>query len=146
MIEIFADGSCLGNPGPGGWACIIRQGEDSRLLSGCEEQTTNNRQELRSALEGLLNTPDGSLVRMVMDSRYVIDGFEKNWVKSWKKNGWKTASKAPVKNRDLWEALHLAVEARKVTWEWVRGHSGHRENDVVDAEAKRQAKIAQTNS
>lgn len=144
MTTIFADGSCLGNPGPGGWACLIRTEEGDEVLSGGEAITTNNRQELRSILEGLKHLPVGETVTVVMDSRYVIDGFDKNWVKNWQKNGWVTASKTPVKNRDLWMALYDEVSRRNVTWKWVRGHSGHLENDIVDAEAKRQAELVRS--
>lgn len=142
LITLVADGSCLGNPGPGGWAALIRTDEGERLISAGVALTTNNRMELTAVLEGLKEIPITSQVHVLTDSRYVIDGFAKGWVKNWKKNGWKTASKGGVKNRDLWEALEDQVNHHMISWEWVKGHNGHVDNERVDAEAQRQAQLA----
>jgi ribonuclease HI len=134
MIDIYTDGACEGNPGPGGWGVlIIEAGGRRRELSGGEPATTNNRMELTAAIEALRAT-DGS-VRLHTDSQYVKNGITA-WIKSWKRNGWRTADKKPVKNQDLWQALDAACAARKVDWRWVRGHSGHAENERADELAR----------
>lgn len=141
-VEIFTDGACLGNPGPGGWAALLRSGEHEKLLAGGEGATTNNRMELLAAIVGLeaLTRPCG--VVMTTDSQYVRQGIEE-WVPRWRANGWRTAGKKPVKNQDLWERLAVAAARHRISWRWVRGHSGHVENEIVDAAARAQAKQQQ---
>lgn len=142
MAEIVAytDGACSGNPGPGGWGVVMqaRDGErviKERELSGGEAQTTNNRMELTAALEALRALGKPTAVRIVTDSTYVRDGITK-WVHGWKRNGWKTAAKKPVKNAELWQALDEAARAHDVTWDWVKGHAGHPENERADELAR----------
>ena len=134
-VQIFTDGACSGNPGPGGWAAILRSGRHEREISGAEALTTNNRMELTAVIKALelLNKP--SDVRVHTDSRYVMDGLM-HWLKRWKANGWRTADKKPVKNEDLWRALETAVARHRVEWEWVAGHSGHAENERADTLAR----------
>ena len=134
-IEIFTDGACTGNPGPGGWAAILRSGAHEKELFGGERATTNNRMELMAAIKAFEALKSPSEVTIHTDSRYVLDGATK-WMKNWKKNGWKTADKKPVKNEELWRALEAAATPHKVTWIWVRGHAGHPENERVDALAR----------
>lgn len=134
-IDIFTDGACSGNPGPGGWAAILRAGGHERELSGGEEQTTNNRMELMAVICALEALKRPSSVRLHTDSRYVMDGATK-WLKNWKANGWKTADKKPVKNEELWRALESAMAEHAIAWKWVAGHSGHMENDRADALAR----------
>ena len=134
-VEIFTDGACSGNPGPGGWGTILRMGEKERELSGGEAATTNNRMELMAAIAGLEALQRPCRVRLTTDSKYVLDGATK-WIKGWKKNGWKTADKKPVKNVDLWQRLDTAHALHKVDWRWVKGHSGHAENERVDELAR----------
>ena len=134
-VEIFTDGACSGNPGPGGWGTILRMGEKERELSGGEPATTNNRMELMAAIAGLEALQRPCKVRLTTDSKYVLDGATK-WIKGWKKNGWKTADKKPVKNVDLWQRLDAAHALHKVNWHWVKGHSGHAENERVDELAR----------
>ncbi|MBX9814487.1 MAG: ribonuclease HI [Proteobacteria bacterium SG_bin5] len=131
QVEIFTDGACKGNPGPGGWGVLLRMGAHEKELSGGEPLTTNNRMELTAALEGLkaLNRP--CRVTLFTDSRYVMDGLTK-WIHGWRKNGWKTADKKPVKNADLWQALLAAAAPHRIEWRWVKGHAGHPENERVD--------------
>jgi ribonuclease HI len=131
QVEIFTDGACKGNPGPGGWGAILRMGKHEKELSGGEPDTTNNRMEMRAVIEGLnaLNKP--CQVDLYTDSKYVIDGITK-WVHGWKKSGWINASKNPVRNEDLWHALIEAELRHKVAWHWVRGHNGHAENERAD--------------
>ena len=130
-VEIFTDGACRGNPGPGGWAALIRMGARERELSGGEPLTTNNRMELLAAIEGLKALKRPCRVRLTTDSNYVRDGITK-WIHGWLRNGWRTADRKPVKNADLWQALLDAAEPHRVEWHWVKGHSGHAENDRVD--------------
>jgi ribonuclease HI len=131
-IEIYADGACRGNPGPGGWAALLISGEHRKELSGSEEHTTNNRMELLAAIRGLeaLKNP-GTTARVYTDSQYVIKGMSE-WVAGWKQRGWKTADKKPVKNQDLWERLDALAEQHDLEWHWVRGHSGVEGNERVD--------------
>jgi ribonuclease HI len=133
-VEIFTDGACRGNPGPGGWAALLRYRDRERLLSGAEAQTTNNRMELRAAIEGLAALKRRSKVVLTTDSQYVRNGIE-HWLPGWKRKGWRTASRKPVKNRDLWEALDALAQGHDVEWHWVRGHSGHPENERADEAA-----------
>ena len=135
-VEIFTDGACSGNPGPGGWGTILRMGEKERELSGGEPATTNNRMELMAAIAGLEALQRPCRVRLTTDSKYVLDGATK-WIKGWKRNGWKTADKKPVKNVDLWQRLDAAHALHKVDWRWIKGHSGHAENERVDELARR---------
>ncbi|WP_415912923.1 ribonuclease HI [Neptuniibacter sp. QD37_11] len=129
--ELFTDGACKGNPGPGGWGCLLREGSTESALKGGEINTTNNRMELTAAIEGLKATPIGSTVKLTTDSQYVKNGIQ-SWITGWKRNNWRTASKKPVKNKELWIALDQAVSERTVTWAWVKGHAGHRENEIAD--------------
>jgi ribonuclease HI len=135
VIEIFTDGACSGNPGPGGWAAILRTAGREREISGGEEATTNNRMELMAVIRALEALKRPSAIRLHTDSRYVMDGASK-WMKNWKANGWKTADRKPVKNEELWRALDAAMAEHKISWKWVAGHSGHPENERVDALAR----------
>ena len=135
-VEIFTDGACSGNPGPGGWAAILRSGGKERELSGGERATTNNRMELMAVIEGLKALTRGASVTIHTDSRYVMDGASK-WILGWKRNGWKTADKKPVKNVDLWQRLDEAAQRHTIEWHWVRGHTGHPENEIADQLANR---------
>ena len=130
-VEIATDGACKGNPGPGGWGALIRAGAREKELSGGEKLTTNNRMEMTAAIEGLNALKRPCRVTLSTDSRYVMDGLTK-WIKGWQKNGWKTASKQPVKNADLWQALIAAAEPHRIDWVWVKGHAGHPDNERVD--------------
>lgn len=135
-ILIHTDGACSGNPGPGGWGAILEWNGHRRELSGAEPETTNNRMELLAAIRALQAIKGkGKPVRLVTDSIYVRDGVTK-WIHGWKRNGWKTAAKKPVKNDDLWKELDEAARRHDVTWEWVKGHSGHPENDRADELAR----------
>jgi ribonuclease HI len=137
-VELFTDGACLGNPGPGGWAALLRSGDRERLLAGGEPQTTNNRMELMAAIAGLEALKRACAVDLTTDSRYVMQGIEQ-WIPRWRANGWRTADRKPVKNQDLWQRLDAAVAAHTVRWHWVRGHNGHPENERVDEAAREQA-------
>jgi len=131
-VEIFTDGACRGNPGPGGWAALLRSGSMEREISGGEALTTNNRMELTAAIEALNALKRPCRVELHSDSQYLRDGITK-WIHGWRRNGWRTADRKPVKNGDLWERLAEAESRHDVKWHWVRGHSGHPENDRVDA-------------
>ncbi len=130
-VEIATDGACKGNPGPGGWGVLIRMGSRERELSGGEKLTTNNRMELTAAIEGLNALKRPCRVTLSTDSRYVMDGLTK-WIHGWRKNGWKTADKKPVKNADLWQTLIDAAAPHRVEWVWVKGHAGHPDNERAD--------------
>lgn len=134
-VDIFTDGACTGNPGPGGWAAILRSGAQEKELSGGERATTNNRMELTAAIRAFEALKLPTAVTIHTDSRYVMDGATK-WMANWKRNGWKTADKKPVKNEELWRALEAAAAPHKVTWRWVKGHDGHPENERCDALAR----------
>ncbi len=138
-VELFTDGACSGNPGPGGWAAILRMGSRERELSGGDPSTTNNRMELMGAISGLEGLKRPCRVILHTDSKYVLDGATK-WIKSWKKNGWRTADKKPVKNVELWQRLEAASLPHEVHWVWVKGHSGHVENDRADELARLEIK------
>ncbi|MCH4891639.1 ribonuclease HI [Sphingomonas sp. SFZ2018-12] len=131
LVEIATDGACKGNPGPGGWGAILRFGDKERELSGGEPLTTNNRMELMAAIEALraLNKP--CRVKLTTDSRYVMDGLTK-WIHGWRRNGWRTADRKPVKNAELWQQLLAVAEPHRVEWQWVKGHAGHPDNDRAD--------------
>jgi ribonuclease HI len=131
-VEIFTDGACRGNPGPGGWAALLRMGRHEKEISGGERDTTNNRMELTAAIRALEALIEPCDVVLHSDSKYVLDGMTK-WVAGWQKRGWKNASKQPVRNADLWHELIAAALPHQVEWVWVKGHSGHPENDRVDA-------------
>lgn len=131
-VEIFTDGACRGNPGPGGWAALLRTGDKEREISGGEPLTTNNRMELVAAIEALNALKKPCRVEIHTDSNYVREGITK-WIHGWQRNGWRTADKKPVKNAELWQALIEAEAPHRVSWHWVKGHSGHPENDRVDA-------------
>ncbi|UIP06533.1 ribonuclease HI [Erythrobacter sp. SDW2] len=130
-VEIFTDGACKGNPGPGGWGVLLRKGKHEKEMSGGEPATTNNRMEMRAVIEGLNALIEPCEVNLYTDSKYVVDGITR-WVHGWKKRGWVNASKKPVRNEDLWHDLIEAELRHKVTWHWVRGHNGHVENERVD--------------
>jgi ribonuclease HI len=139
MIHIWTDGACLGNPGPGGWGALLRWNGHEKALSGGEADTTNNRMELMAAIRALEALKRPSEVILTTDSQYVRKGITE-WMHNWKQNGWKTASKKPVKNDDLWRRLDQAVARHQVKWEWVKGHSGHPENERADELASAAAK------
>jgi len=134
-VEIFTDGACRGNPGPGGWAAILRYRGVEKELSGYEPDTTNNRMEMMAAISGLEALKRPCRVRLYSDSQYLRDGITK-WIHGWKKRGWRTADKQPVKNIDLWQRLDAAAARHQVGWEWVRGHAAHPENERADALAR----------
>jgi ribonuclease HI len=140
-VEIFTDGACLGNPGPGGWAALLRYRTVERILSGGERETTNNRMELMAAIAGLEALKKASSVKLTTDSQYVKQGIE-SWVPRWRANGWRTADRKPVKNQDLWERLEAAAEPHRIAWHWTRGHSGHAETELVDQHARLAAERA----
>jgi len=131
-VDIFTDGACRGNPGPGGWAALLRTGGKEREIAGGETPTTNNRMELMAAIAALQALKRPCQVRLYTDSVYVRDGITK-WIHGWRRNGWRTADKKPVKNAELWQQLLEAAAPHRVEWHWVKGHSGHPENDRVDA-------------
>ena len=131
-VEVFTDGACSGNPGPGGWGVVLRYGEHEKELSGGEVNTTNNRMELTAAIEGLAALKESCRVLLVTDSKYVADGIEKGWAESWRKNGWRKADKKPALNVDLWEQLLDLLDKHTVNIKWVKGHAGHPENERCD--------------
>jgi len=132
QIEIFTDGACRGNPGPGGWGVLLRYQGKERTLHGGEVETTNNRMELMAAIIGLESLKESCRVTLTTDSKYVTNGIT-DWVENWKKKAWKTTAKKPVKNEDLWRRLDEISQQHEIKWQWVKGHSGHRENELVDA-------------
>lgn len=140
-IDIYSDGACLGNPGPGGWGVVLKWRGVEKELSGGEGDTTNNRMELTAAIKGLAALKRRSTVRIHTDSTYVRDGITK-WIHNWKRNGWKTAGKKPVKNVDLWQQLEAAIGRHDVEWHWVKGHAGHPENEQADRLAGEAARRA----
>jgi ribonuclease HI len=138
LVEIFTDGACLGNPGPGGWAALLRFNSTEKEISGGEANTTNNRMELLAVIEGLRSLSRPCRVAVTTDSQYVQKGITE-WIERWKARGWRTADKKPVKNVDLWQALDDARVNHDVSWHWVRGHAGHEENERVDTLARNEA-------
>ncbi len=136
IVEIFTDGACRGNPGPGGWGAILRFKGREKSLYGGERETTNNRMELMAAIIALETLKRPCRVHLTTDSQYVMKGITE-WMANWKKRGWKTAGRQPVKNVDLWQRLDMALAPHEVTWEWVRGHTGHPENELADELANR---------
>jgi len=139
QIVISTDGACLGNPGPGGWAALLRFGDREKMISGSEADTTNNRMELMAVISGLNALKRPCEVTVVTDSQYVMKAFKEGWLEKWEQNGWKTADKKPVKNQDLWEDLVTAVDRHQVHWKWVKGNNGHPDNERVDVEARQRA-------
>ncbi len=137
-VEIATDGACKGNPGPGGWGVLLRAGKTEKELSGGEPMTTNNRMELMAAIRGLEALKRPAHVKLSTDSRYVMDGLTK-WIKSWQRNGWKTADRKPVKNADLWQQLLAASAPHRIDWVWVKGHAGHPDNERADGLASNAA-------
>ena len=140
-VEAYTDGACSGNPGPGGWGVVLRWRGHEKELSGGEAATTNNRMELTAAIEAVRAVKPGQAIDLYTDSTYVRDGI-RGWIHGWKRNGWKTAAKKPVKNVDLWQALDEVCRGREIEWHWVRGHAGHSENERADALAREAAKAA----
>ncbi|MBT3792579.1 MAG: ribonuclease HI [Rhodospirillales bacterium] len=135
VLDIFTDGACSGNPGPGGWGALLRWGRTEKEMNGGEPETTNNRMELMAAIMSLESLTRPVKVRVHTDSQYVRNGITK-WITNWKRNGWKTAAKKPVKNADLWQRLEDAANKHSVEWHWVRGHDGHVENERADELAR----------
>ena len=131
-VEIYTDGACRGNPGPGGWGAILRSGDHEKEIKGAEVLTTNNRMELTAAIQALAALKRGCDVMLYTDSQYVRKGILE-WMPQWKARGWKTADKKPVKNQDLWERLDAEAQRHELEWQWVKGHAGHPENERVDA-------------
>ncbi len=144
-VEAFIDGACSGNPGPGGWGVVLRAGAHEKELSGGETLTTNNRMEMMAAIAALEALKRRSQVAITTDSNYLRDGITK-WVHGWRRNGWKTADKKPVKNQDLWERLHALTLKHEVAWHWVKGHAGHAENERADALAREAIKALREQS
>lgn len=136
FVEIYTDGACRGNPGPGGWGALLRYGSAEKQLWGGARETTNNRMELSAAIEALNALKRPCRVKLYTDSEYLRRGITE-WLANWKRNGWRTAARQPVKNADLWQALDQAASRHKIEWHWVKGHSGHPENEVADMLANR---------
>ncbi|MFY9724651.1 MAG: ribonuclease HI [Bryobacteraceae bacterium] len=130
-VQLITDGACLGNPGPGGWACILRYNSHEKEMWGSEPHTTNNRMELRAAIEGLRALQEGCAVEVVTDSEYLKNGITA-WIHGWKRKGWMTAAKKPVVNQDLWKALDEQVTRHRTTWVWTKGHASHADNNRCD--------------
>ena len=143
-VRVITDGACLGNPGPGGWACVLRYGDHKKEMFGSERQTTNNRMELKAAVEGLRALKQRCEVEIVTDSNYVKNGITQ-WIQNWKRNGWKTSDKKAVVNQDLWEELDEQNARHDTTWSWTKGHASHADNNRCDELATAAAR-SQTNS
>ena len=131
IIYIYTDGACSGNPGPGGWGAVLLHQNNLKEISGGEKETTNNRMELTATIEAIASVKRDCPIELYTDSKYVMDGIS-SWIKNWKKNGWRTANKKPVKNADLWQELDAVQEKHNINWHWVKGHSGHKYNDMAD--------------
>ena len=136
VVEIYSDGACRGNPGPGSWGVVLRYGRHEKQLFGGERETTNNRMELMAVIRGLQSLKKQSLVRVTTDSQYVKNGIT-TWIHGWKRNGWKTANRKPVKNQDLWIEINDLAADREIDWRWVKGHAGHDGNERADELARR---------
>lgn len=136
IVELYTDGACRGNPGVGGWGVVMRYNGHEKELYGAEAETTNNRMELQAAIAGLRALTRACRVQLTTDSKYVRDGVTQ-WLARWQQNGWKTANRKPVKNQDLWEQLAVEIGRHEISWEWVKGHSGHPENERADGLANR---------
>ncbi len=132
-VYIYTDGACSGNPGPGGWGAVLKYGENEKRLSGGEADTTNNRMELTACIEALAALKEPCEVELTTDSKYVCDSVNKGWVYGWKRNGWKKSDKKPALNTDLWEKLLSQLAVHKVGFNWIKGHAGHRENEICDS-------------
>jgi len=138
-VQIITDGSCLGNPGPGGWACILRYGAHTKEMAGAERHTTNNRMEMTAAIQALALLKERCEVSIVTDSQYLKNGITK-WIRGWKRNGWMTKEQKPVVNRDLWEQLDALIDKHDVSWEWTKGHADHDDNNRCDELAQAAAR------
>ncbi len=138
-VQLITDGACIGNPGPGGWAAILRYGDHKREMFGSEPHTTNNRMELTAAVEGLRALKEPCEVEVVTDSQYLKNGITK-WIRGWKRNGWKTITKAPVLNQDLWKDIDEQVSRHRTHWVWTKGHASHQDNNRCDELAQRAAR------
>jgi ribonuclease HI len=138
-VQLITDGACIGNPGPGGWACILRHGRHKREMFGSEPDTTNNRMELTAAIKGLSALKEPCAVEVTTDSEYVKNGIT-TWINGWKRNGWKTKSKKPVVNQDLWSELDALASKHKTRWTWTKGHASHEDNNRCDELAERAAR------
>jgi ribonuclease HI len=136
QVELYTDGACRGNPGPGGWGVLLRYGDKEKVLYGGEPNTTNNRMELMAVIKGLEALKQACDVKVTTDSKYVLQGMTE-WIENWKKRGWKTASKKAVLNAELWQRLDSLAAQHQLSWEWVKGHSGHPENEIADQLANR---------
>lgn len=136
MVEMFTDGACRGNPGKGGWGAVLRYGDKEKHIYGGEENTTNNRMELTAVIMGIKALKKPTQVAITTDSKYVKDGITQ-WIHNWKRNGWRTSNKKPVKNAELWQSLDEVLQQHEVSWHWVKGHSGHPENELADQLANR---------
>jgi len=137
QVTLTTDGACSGNPGPGGWAALLRFGRHEKLLTGAEKETTNNRMELTAMIEGLRALKEKCSLTICTDSQYILNAFEQGWLEKWKENDWRTTNKkSPVKNQDLWEELDALISRHKITWKWVKGHAGHEDNERVDKAAR----------
>lgn len=145
-VEIFTDGACSGNPGPGGWGAILRYGKIEKEISGGENATTNNRMELTACIKALSMLKESCQVTLTTDSKYVVDGINLGWAKGWQANGWRKADKKPAQNIDLWEELLRLVDTHKVTFVWIKGHAGFAENERCDALAVSEYKNLAKNS
>lgn len=132
-VYIYTDGACSGNPGPGGWGAVLKYGEKEKRLSGGEADTTNNRMELTACIEALAALKEPCEVKLTTDSKYVCDSVNKGWVYGWKRNGWRKSDKKPALNTDLWEKLLSQLAVHKVSFNWIKGHAGHRENEICDS-------------
>ncbi len=139
QVQLITDGACVGNPGPGGWACILRYGEHKREFFGCEPHTTNNRMELTAAIEGLKHLKESCSVEIITDSEYLKKGIT-SWIHGWKQKNWLTAEKKPVKNDDLWRALDALASKHETKWKWTKGHASHEDNNRCDELATRAAR------
>lgn len=139
-INVYTDGSCLGNPGPGGWAALLSYKGNEKMLQGQSIETTNNRMELTAVIEALNAINENCHIELFTDSKYVMDGAEK-WMNNWKKKNWMRSKKEAVKNVDLWQALDQAMQRHDINWHWVKGHSGHPQNEAVDTAAREQAEL-----
>lgn len=132
IVQIFSDGACSGNPGPGGWGAILCYKDHKKEISGGKKETTNNQMELLAVISALECLKEPCKVEIYTDSKYIADAFEKGWLDNWQKNGWKTSAKKPVKNRELWERLLIQANKHQLNWKWIKGHSGHPENERCD--------------
>jgi ribonuclease HI len=139
QVQLITDGACIGNPGPGGWACILRYNQHKKEIWGSQPRTTNNRMELTAAIEGLRALREGCAVEVVTDSEYLKNGIT-SWIHGWKRNGWKTAAKKPVVNQDLWQALDEQTARHQTRWSWTKGHASHADNNRCDELATRAAR------